>query len=450
MANIEKKTLERLQELTEHTIQLGTTLLGAEAEEVVALGLAGRQLLLAAEAALHGHTKEAAHHATEMAVTAVSPVTKGLTSGFAVGYDAVGLAAHVTGVAEIPTANSVVDTSANYVGEKIGDSASERALERTNTARTWASEGFMSANPIVSSAGQPGSPLEGLSPDAREGAYTLDMRSFLPFSQVGGGFDGDGNNRGFSPDREASSRLHSSVVLRPQRGDYLAAEVHADKTAGPWGGFGPRAEGQAQPTIDITSHPIPDGTRYEVHIAGSNPLVPGSPEIDVHSSISITRPLPGHTRIETEVKGDAFPALEMTLTHENGQQLFVCAYMPPETQLGNLLGDAQRPMGTFKGTLTSDFHKIYSADFKSPTTHIGNSHDRGTFTPESWYRALTTAATPDHMPLPQKSYDHTPAGDKNKFIGPDMQNLQNGPQKAAEKGKQMQPVVEKGRGGIER
>ena len=259
-----------------------------------------------------------------------------------------------------------------------------------------------------------------VTPPPSSASFKLDIRAFIPFQEIGG-FHGD--DRGFSTDREASSRIHYSVLLRPSAGDYLNSEAWPGKSVGPIMAVGPKNTGYSLTHEDIKAEQIDHGTRYNIHIEGGNPLVPGFPPIDANVSIAITRPMPGVVQIEGQLKGAGFPALETVLTDKGQRPIFLAGFMPSSNGVSNVISlarDAQRTVGTFKivAGVNNDgsIGRVITANFTSPTTSVGNARDSGTYTAEGWSRVVMGAATPDNMPhphLPERNRAAEQEGNKN-------------------------------------
>src|SRR5260221_5872502 len=209
-------------------------------------------------------------------------------------------------------------------------------------------------------------------------SFVLETRCFAPFEEFGGGFAGD--NRGFSLAPDASARIHSKVTLQPDSASYPDPDVWSDKTKASGVPLLKGREAYSPSQMDPPKVvPIPNGAEYQLHTSGANPLAPGAPDIDLHTKISVTHPLPRVVNIEVELQGDQFPAFEAVLRDRSGKGIFLGGFMP--TSSGGvwtkLFGDTQRPMGkvTLQVTLdaNNNFDRTLSIKFSGPYTAIRNT-----------------------------------------------------------------------------
>ena len=81
------------------------------------------------------------------------------------------------------------------------------------------------------------------------------------------------------------------------------------------------------------------------NMAAGNPLVPGSPDIDIHSAIRLTENLKNGTlNVQMSMDGDRFPAAEAFIGDTKGQQLFIGVSGYDGNPYTSLPGNNDRPM----------------------------------------------------------------------------------------------------------
>ncbi|WP_372474858.1 RHS repeat domain-containing protein [Capnocytophaga sp. ARDL2] len=177
------------------------------------------------------------------------------------------------------------------------------------------------------------SPINFFDPDGLW-PYPIIIRSFHPSASFGGGYWGlpptwngkgySGDNRGFSLDRNASSRIHHRVVADPQAGTV---------TYSGRGRNGTYSDPSHHPTQGVATD-VPDGyigkvrsgnnsISFETGYNGKNPLASGpTPEIDVDAKIKLTQN-GDILNINAQVAGDNFPNTEAFIEDPSGQKLFI-------------------------------------------------------------------------------------------------------------------------------
>lgn len=160
--------------------------------------------------------------------------------------------------------------------------------------------------------------------------YVLNMRSYAPFKEFGGGFEGD--NRGPSTATSATSRMAASLIFNLQSGKYGRPTATSSGTV--WLPRGTR--GMAEPKVTLISAvSVPNGLAFRLDMAGSNPIFKGrAPDIDLHANITFTLET-GFLRVLAHLTGDAFPNAEMFVTDGSGKAKMLMTY---ETTSGPLTG----------------------------------------------------------------------------------------------------------------
>ena len=149
-----------------------------------------------------------------------------------------------------------------------------------------------------------------------DGSVDLYIRSFAPFASFGGGFRGD--NRGFTTDLNATSRMWGRVTVNLQTGVVSAPVAGSSGTscAGPPCSWFRSQEKVADVTITVAS--TTEGTST-IALAGANPLVSGAPDIDLSLTLQVR---PGGFLSGT-LRGDAFPNPEVFVVGASGPKMLL-------------------------------------------------------------------------------------------------------------------------------
>ncbi len=180
---------------------------------------------------------------------------------------------------------------------------------------------------------------------------TFHIRSFAPFQYFGGGFHGD--NRGFSSSRGVTSRVSQSFTLETETGGlsnvntFSSSSSHrflpGELTANPYGSVGVTRSNYSN---GFNSHGI--GAEY----AGANPFIPGSPDIDVFSSLSVVEDTKnGTVTISGALTGDNFPSTEAFVQDASGASLFLGVGFYEGNPFSSLGGKNRRNITEFNLTI---------------------------------------------------------------------------------------------------
>ncbi len=153
--------------------------------------------------------------------------------------------------------------------------------------------------------------------------YRFVVRAFVPTPTFAWGWGGD--DRGFSASFYASSRLHHYAALETDDGSIMT-----------WGFQGVSkhpvlGSEQGEPTLSATTiAPVNEdrnGSRtfhFMLKTAGSDPLVPGAPDVDLNTEIVITENKKRHKLSLTAlIRGDKFPDAEALIQDPSGQTVFI-------------------------------------------------------------------------------------------------------------------------------
>jgi len=185
--------------------------------------------------------------------------------------------------------------------------------------------------------------------------YPITIRSFAPFNTFGRVFHGDGLNRGFTTSTDASARVHQRINF-----DTDKTSISAKVWSFPTSHILVPGSLTEVPSVNFTGSKLSssgDGKTFEfgTHAAGANPMVPGSPSIDVFSDFSITENKKAHTlSISGKLTGDNFPSTEAFITDPNGKSAFIGVGAYEGNVFKSLDGENKRDITSFKLSITTD------------------------------------------------------------------------------------------------
>ncbi len=173
--------------------------------------------------------------------------------------------------------------------------------------------------------------------------YALVLRSYAPFHRFGGIYRGDGRGPTTSP--HATSRVKSWIVFDPSTGHVGLPNARSDASHFAFG-----------PSWTATGMPVPrlSGVRrsagwvsFQLHAAGSNPLFPGAPAIDVHVTVSASV-TPRKLNMRASLTGDSFPNAEVMVQDYAGNRQMVLQFETTGSADAGplrLMGDRRADMG---------------------------------------------------------------------------------------------------------
>lgn len=199
--------------------------------------------------------------------------------------------------------------------------------------------------------------------------YTISTRSFAPPGSFGGGFQGD--DRGYSTDLSATSRIHSTVTIDADDQVSIGPD---DVSAGSDPSVHhliPFYTPTETPNINILNQRVQhDGDvstiDFETRHSGEDavPRIPildmnPSPTLDVNTNLRVVSDRDANTLVVTgEITGDDFPATEVFINDNNGQSVFLATGKPPgvATPIVNLLdfGVWDRHIADVSTTINTD------------------------------------------------------------------------------------------------
>lgn len=287
----------------------------------------------------------------------------------------------------------------------------DNVLAHFNSAKQFVSDGvqalgglFQSANPspqlFTDPALGPNSDLPHYNPHAgwgepqaltEDNSYTIVTRSFAPDSTFGGGFEG--NDRGFSTDIDASSKVTQEIGIDLDEEQAITSfEEYSDETVH-----------QLVPESIHSPTEIPDGgilhqnviqegdktiLQFGTELDAENPFITfgddnPAPSIDVFTEYELVQDKEANTlNISGTITGDDFPATEALIYDNNGQPLFLGVGTPPQlaSPLVTLLGENHRPITDFDIVVNTDDH----GNFESVIS------DGQEYTIEEWNESFTS------------------------------------------------------------
>jgi RHS repeat-associated protein len=154
--------------------------------------------------------------------------------------------------------------------------------------------------------------------------WSFNVRSFAPFREFGGWFKGD--NRGYSNASNATARLSHSFTVDPSKPSYSNQGASSSPSSHPMLGTATATDDSGK-ISNFTATSNKDGSNtasFTSLMAGHNPLVAGSPDINVKTDFTVTENVKeGVLDISAVQTGDAFPAAETLIGDTKGNQLFI-------------------------------------------------------------------------------------------------------------------------------
>jgi len=169
------------------------------------------------------------------------------------------------------------------------------------------------------------------------------LRTFAPFESFGGGFEGD--DRSFSTDLNATSRIAGKVTIAPATGQVLGATARSSPSScagAPCSLVLGDSSRTGTPTISTRNV----NGAIVVNMAGANPLVRGAPNIH----LSLTLRVGPNGGFSGSLAGDAFPNAEVFVVGPGGATMlhkFSTSGGPLTGPFLYLPGANTRPMGDF-------------------------------------------------------------------------------------------------------
>jgi len=192
---------------------------------------------------------------------------------------------------------------------------------------------------------------------------SIHTASFAPFNRFGGGFHGDGTNRKFSTNTDASSRISGHMAFEVMGSSVVDVDSRAEGSRSSWY-FG---LGDTNSEADINFNRDDYGTSYSFSVFGNNDAFPfeATPDIDVNGNLTfgVTTNSDGNTvlNITGEINGDKFPSNETFLTDSAGTGVFLGVSGADGNPFTSLPGGNNRKMSSFNMDITFDKNNnVYS------------------------------------------------------------------------------------------
>jgi hypothetical protein len=225
-------------------------------------------------------------------------------------------------------------------------------------------------------------------PDGRI-PYPITIRGFAPFSTFGFGFHGDG--RGYSTGN-VSARLHQKINFDTDKTTITTSSWSSPsyKTDNP--SNSKTAKTSVNFTGDFTISNNGDNKTFGFgsHVAGANPLIKGSPDIDIFSNFSVTEnKKAGILNVSGSLKGDNFPSTEAFMTDPAGNNVFI--------GVGQIAAGVDKDWGPLKELPFENTRPITSFNFSISTDKKGNftgvTEGKTTYSIADWNKRFTSQPT---------------------------------------------------------
>ena len=151
--------------------------------------------------------------------------------------------------------------------------------------------------------------------------FGLVLRAYAPFDWFGMAFHGD--NRGPTTSSDVTSRVKAWVVFDPTTGEIGYPSAKSDQSS-----FVAILPFTATATPHAKLSAVMKGKNslyFKLHAFGANPLIPGSPNIDMYVAMTANV---GDSRlnINVQLSGDQFPNVEMMLQDEGYSRRMLATY----------------------------------------------------------------------------------------------------------------------------
>ena len=169
--------------------------------------------------------------------------------------------------------------------------------------------------------------------------YSMWLRRYAPFEKFGFGFEGD-KRTAASTSMAVTARTAGGCSFGPGH----VGGGTADSSGTSFTGLGSTVAGglgkhysKVSSSVAVKTRSI-SAVRFTVHTAGSNPMVPGAPDIDTFVDVYAAFRT-GDITIEGTVRGDEFPNAEVFVYDGMGNARLLFAYATSGGQnLGPMTG----------------------------------------------------------------------------------------------------------------
>ncbi|SKB93651.1 RHS repeat-associated core domain-containing protein [Chryseobacterium balustinum] len=235
-------------------------------------------------------------------------------------------------------------------------------------------------------------PIRFIDPDGMW-PYPVTTRSFAPFASFGGGFAGD--NRGFSTSSSVTSRLSHSYVMNTDNHTYTNYGASSSPSSHPYLGTAtaPDDRGTISNAVYSTNKDGSTTTSWTATMAGHNPLVAGSPDIDVKTNFSLTEnKAAGTLGVSVTQTGDGFPSSETMIGDTGGNQLMIGVSTAVGTPFTHLFGEGNNnAMMSNNFTVTMDENGVFTG------VQAGNK----TYSVGDWNKMFESQPAVERIPIPE-------------------------------------------------
>ncbi|QOR76225.1 MAG: hypothetical protein IMW88_01220 [Thermoflavifilum sp.] len=220
--------------------------------------------------------------------------------------------------------------------------------------------------------------------------HPIYIRSFAPFEYFGGGFHGDDRTYSTSTAQYVTSRLAHRFTVDPSARTYNAGNVWSDDSYHPDLGRANATKNDKAYIKCFTHAADKNGNSivtFTTVMAGSNPLVPMAPDIDVHTRFAlIENEKAGTFRVIVNQTGDAFPAAETLIGDTKGNRLFI-GVSPAIGTVLSLIGDTDRKMMSADFTITMDSEGGFTG------VRVGSGDKARTYSISQWNEMMRSKPT---------------------------------------------------------
>jgi RHS repeat-associated protein len=223
--------------------------------------------------------------------------------------------------------------------------------------------------------------------------YPIHVRSFAPFPTFGGNFEGD--NRGYSTllsQKEVphgqpyvTSRMQQSFILDTDGKSCSNFKTWCDPSRHPtWGEKTEDPRGSVS-TVGVEKDLLGNEVLcFTATMAGKNPLLPFTPDIDVTTDFTITEnKKDGLLTVDARMKGDRFPAAEVMIGDTKGQQVLIGVSPACGNPYTSLPGNNARPMMSSSMTIRMNSNGEF----------VNISHGGKTYSIQAWNKQMQSKPT---------------------------------------------------------
>jgi len=202
----------------------------------------------------------------------------------------------------------------------------------------------------------------------------IHVRSFAPFKNFGPGMAWSGDNRGFSTNPNAKSRLHQISNYETDTGisSHQARGAFSSSSYGAWAySDGYYKDYSSRGNINTHMYGNNDAV-FPAGTFGPRNIIPfdGGPtwDIDVHTNLDINvSDIDGGNQllsISGQISGDEFPNAEAYVSDANGNSVFLGVFVtqsgPQEGPTMTLFGDKNNPMMNINMGIETDKNGIFT------------------------------------------------------------------------------------------